>query len=238
MRLFGQRHRCWKNNHRVSEWPLKMVYSKSRNLSSTCVSRWGSGGNWYRTFTPKSVTLLGNRMLKWRIFSSFKNKTTSVHMNRHGERNHGKGDHGDYESAHGDHWGERWWRKKEQVKPRGRVETVGPQGFLVRRQAVSPSLLLLCSPHWGQNDPLKVKVSLSWYPVRATSVAPLCSHLQSSWTGLDFRVLSEVSLACVCSLFSSPKDHQDTHTLASFPLELQNFRPIHPEIYCSLSDFS
>lgn len=67
------------------------------------------------------------------------------------------------------------------------------------------SCSFVCSPHWGQKDPLKVKVSLSWYPVRATSVAPLCSHLQSSWSGLDFRVLSEMSPACVCSLFSSPK---------------------------------
>lgn len=201
MRLFGQRHRCWKNNHRVSEWPLKMVYSKSRNLSSTCVSRWGSGGNWYRTFTPKSVTLLGNRMLKWRIFSSFKNKTTSVHMNRHGERNHGKGDHGDYESAHGDHWGERWWRKKEQVKPRGRVETVGPQGFLVRRQAVSPSTLAsLFSPlrsEWSFKSEGLLKLVPSESYFSGSPLLPLAVLMD--WTGLQGLVWG-VSGLCLLSI--------------------------------------
>lgn len=102
-----------------------------------------------------------------------------------------------------------------------------------------PLLLLhLFSPlrsEWS----FKVKVSLRWYPVRATSVAPLCSHRQSLWSGLDFRVLSEVSPVCVCSLFSNPEGPlRYTHTLASFPLELQNLRPTHPEMYCSLSDFS
>lgn len=69
--------------------------------------------------------ILATRMLKGRIFSSFKNKSTSVHMNRHGERNPGKGDHGDYESCL---WGS---LRREMVAEEGAGEA----------QAVSPSTL-------------------------------------------------------------------------------------------------
>lgn len=184
--------------------------------------------------------ILATRMLKWRIFPSFKSKSTSVHTNRHGERNHGKGDHGEYESCQ---WGslrrkmvveERAGEAQGQYRDRG-ANKASSWG----RLSPHPLLLLRLFSPLSQNDPLEVKVSLSWYPVSTTSMAPVCSHLQPAWSGLDFRVLSEVSPTCVCSLFSSPKGPpRYTHTLASSPLELQNFRPTHPEIYCILSDFS